>query len=95
MESPQYEQRNNNRPFGFGDVYTTHKDADFGDGLWTLGLPYIIWYDPSKGSSRNWMEYLLPPKKTENLPGIWCATPWQQIYLSFSKMRDTRIPQDF
>jgi|Cyp2metagenome_2_1107375.scaffolds.fasta_scaffold240108_1 hypothetical protein len=32
-ESPQYEQRNNNRPFGFGDVYTTHKDADFGDGL--------------------------------------------------------------
>ena len=33
-ESPQYEQRNNNRPFGFGDVYTTHKDADFGDGLW-------------------------------------------------------------
>ena len=61
-ESPQYEQRNNNRPFGFGDVYTTHKDADFGDGLWHW-VYRTLFGMILKGSSRNWMEYLLPPKK--------------------------------
>ena len=63
-ESPQYEQRNiKTDHLAFGDVYTTHKDAVWGV-VYDIGFTvHYLAYDSSKGSSRNWMEYLLPQKK--------------------------------